>query len=65
LKVIEGDSIATPPVAIGLAALVAWLLLLLGAGEAVRIRRERAAAGARIQGQAARFASMRSPGVST
>jgi len=33
----------------GLAALAAWLLVVLGAGEAVRIRRERAAAAARIQ----------------
>jgi signal transduction histidine kinase len=33
----------------GLAGLAAWLLVVLGAGEAVRIRRERAAAAARIQ----------------
>jgi signal transduction histidine kinase len=33
----------------GLAALAAWLLVILGAGEAVRIRRERAAAAVRIQ----------------
>ena len=37
------------PSAAGLVALAAWLLVLLGAGEAVRIRRERAAAAARIQ----------------
>ena len=37
------------PSAIGLAALAAWLLVVLGAGEAVRIRRERAAAAARIR----------------
>jgi signal transduction histidine kinase len=37
------------PSAAGLAALAAWLLVLLGAGEAVRIRRERAAAAARIR----------------
>ena len=37
------------PSAAGLAALAAWLLVLLGAGEVVRIRRERAAAAARIR----------------
>jgi signal transduction histidine kinase len=37
------------PSAIGLAALAAWLLVVLGAGEAVRIRRERAAAAVRIR----------------
>ena len=37
------------PSAAGLAALAAWLLVLLGAGEAVRIRRERAAAAAPIR----------------
>src|SRR5262245_3121941 len=38
----------------GLAALAAWLLVVLGAGEAVRIRRERAAAAARIEEEEAR-----------
>jgi signal transduction histidine kinase len=42
------------PSAIGLAALAAWLLVLLGAGEAVRIRRERVAGAARIRGEEAR-----------
>jgi signal transduction histidine kinase len=37
-----------------LAALAAWLLVVLGAGEAVRIRRERAAAAARIRAEEAR-----------
>ena len=39
---------ARPPSAIFLGALAAWLLLLLGAAEIVRIRRERAAEAARI-----------------
>ena len=38
-----------PPSAVGMAALAAWLLVLLGAAEAVRIRRERAAEAVRIQ----------------
>src|SRR6516165_8798554 len=42
------------PSAAGLAALAAWLLVLLGAGEAVRIRRERAAAAARVREEEAR-----------
>jgi len=42
------------PSAIGLAGLAAWLLVVLGAGEAVRIRRERAAAAARIREEEAR-----------
>src|SRR6516225_10061608 len=37
-----------PPTAIFLGALAAWLLLVLGAAEIVRIRRERAAEAARI-----------------
>jgi signal transduction histidine kinase len=37
----------------GMAALAAWLLVLLGAGEAVRIRRERAAEAVRIREQEA------------
>jgi signal transduction histidine kinase len=44
---------SAPSVA-GLSALAAWLLVLLGAGEAVRIRRERAAAAARIRAEEAR-----------
>src|SRR6266550_3467293 len=41
---------STPgPSPAALAALAAWLLVVLGAGEAVRIRRERAAAAARIR----------------
>jgi signal transduction histidine kinase len=43
-----------PPSLAGLAALAAWLLVVLGAGEAVRIRRERAAAAARIREEKAR-----------
>ncbi len=43
-----------PPRAADLAALAAWLLVVLGAGEAMRIRRERAAAAARIQAEEAR-----------
>src|SRR5215467_9887814 len=43
-----------PPNLVGLAALAAWLLVVLGAGEAVRIRRERAAAAARIREEEAR-----------
>src|SRR5215471_2353826 len=39
---------ARPPSAIFLGALAAWLLLVLGAAEIVRIRRERAAEAARI-----------------
>ena len=39
----------SPPSLAGLAALAAWLLVMLGAGEAVRIRRERTAAAARIE----------------
>ena len=42
------------PSAAGLAGLAAWLLVVLGAGEAVRIRRERAAAAARIAAAEAR-----------
>jgi len=38
----------------GLAGLAAWLLVVLGASEAVRVRRERAAAAARIRGEEAR-----------
>lgn len=37
------------PSLVSLAALAAWLLVLLGAGEAVRIRRERAAEAVRIR----------------
>jgi signal transduction histidine kinase len=37
------------PSLVGMAALAAWLLVLLGAAEGVRIRRERAAEAARIQ----------------
>jgi signal transduction histidine kinase len=44
---------AAPSLA-ALAALVAWLLVVLGTGEAVRIRRERAAEAARIRGEEAR-----------
>jgi signal transduction histidine kinase len=44
----------SPPSLAGLAALAAWLLVVLGAGEAVRIRRERAAAAARIEEEEAR-----------
>jgi signal transduction histidine kinase len=44
---------AAPSLA-ALAALTAWLLVVLGAGEAVRIRRERAAEAARIRGEEAR-----------
>ncbi len=43
-----------PPRAADLAALAAWLLVVLGAGEAMRFRRERAAAAARIQAEEAR-----------
>jgi len=43
------------PSAADLAALAAWLLVVLGAGEAVRIRRERAAAAARIREEEARL----------
>jgi signal transduction histidine kinase len=38
-----------PPSPVGLAGLAAWLLVLLGAAEAIRIRRERAAEAARIR----------------
>jgi len=38
----------------GVAGLAAWLLVLLGAAEAIRIRRERAAEAARIQQEEAR-----------
>src|SRR5215831_19103162 len=44
----------SPPSLAGLAALAAWLLVVLGAGEAMRIRRERAAAAARIEEEEAR-----------
>jgi signal transduction histidine kinase len=37
------------PSLVGVAGLAAWLLVLLGAAEAIRIRRERAAEAARIQ----------------
>jgi signal transduction histidine kinase len=43
-----------PPSAVGLAALAAWLLVVLGAGEAVRIKRERSASSARIRAEEAR-----------
>src|SRR5215475_9904945 len=43
------------PSAAALAALAAWLLVVLGAGEAVRIRRERAAAAARIREEETRL----------
>jgi signal transduction histidine kinase len=42
------------PSAAALAGLAAWLLVVLGAGEAVRIRRERVAAAARIRAEEAR-----------
>jgi signal transduction histidine kinase len=42
------------PSAAWLAGLAAWLLVVLGAGEAVRIRRERVAAAARIRDEEAR-----------
>ena len=42
------------PSAAGLAGLAAWLLVVLGAGEAARIRRERTAAAARIRAEEAR-----------
>ncbi len=42
------------PSAVGLAGLAAWLLVLLGAAEAVRIRRERAAEAIRIRREEAR-----------
>jgi signal transduction histidine kinase len=42
------------PSFVGVAGLAAWLLVLLGAAEAVRIRRERAAEAARIQEEEAR-----------
>jgi signal transduction histidine kinase len=38
----------------GLAALAAWLVVLLGAGEAVRVRRERRAEAARVKEEEAR-----------
>jgi signal transduction histidine kinase len=41
------------PSLVGLAGLAAWLLVLLGAAEAVRIRRERIAEAARIREEAA------------
>jgi len=44
----------SPPSAVVLAMLAAWLLVLLGIGEAVRIRRERAATAARIRVEEAR-----------
>jgi signal transduction histidine kinase len=40
---------AAAPSPAGLAGLAAWLLVLLGVGEGIRIRRERAAEAARIQ----------------
>jgi signal transduction histidine kinase len=40
---------APAPSPVGLAALAAWLLVLLGVGEGIRIRRERAAEAARIR----------------
>jgi signal transduction histidine kinase len=42
------------PSLVGVAGLAAWLLVLLGAAEAVRIRRERAAEAARIREEEAR-----------
>jgi|Tabmets5t2r1_1033131.scaffolds.fasta_scaffold09181_2 signal transduction histidine kinase len=42
------------PSAVGIAGLAAWLLVLLGVSEAVRIRRERAAEALRIQEEEAR-----------
>jgi signal transduction histidine kinase len=42
------------PSAIGLTALAAWLLVVLGAAEAVRIRRERSAEAARIRDEESR-----------
>jgi signal transduction histidine kinase len=42
------------PSLVGLAGLAAWLLVLLGAAEAVRIRRERAAEAVRIREEEAR-----------
>jgi signal transduction histidine kinase len=42
------------PTVTSLAGLAAWLLVLLGASEAVRVRRERAAAAARIRAEEAR-----------
>jgi signal transduction histidine kinase len=44
----------SPPSVVALAALAAWLLVLLGVGEAARIRRERAAEAARIREEEAR-----------
>jgi signal transduction histidine kinase len=42
------------PSLVGIAGLAAWLLVLLGAAEAIRIRRERVAEAARIQEEEAR-----------
>jgi signal transduction histidine kinase len=42
------------PSLVGVAGLAAWLLVLLGAAEAIRIRRERTAEAARIQEEEAR-----------
>jgi signal transduction histidine kinase len=42
------------PSLVGMASLAAWLLVLLGAAEAIRIRRERTAEAARIQEEEAR-----------
>jgi signal transduction histidine kinase len=44
----------SPPSAAVLLSLAAWLLVVLGAGEAMRIRRERAAVAARIRTEEAR-----------
>ena len=43
------------PSPVGLAGLAAWLLVLLGAAEAIRIRRERTAEAARIREEEARW----------
>jgi signal transduction histidine kinase len=42
------------PSLVGMAGLAAWLLVLLGAGEAIRIRRERVAEAARMREEEAR-----------
>jgi signal transduction histidine kinase len=52
LDALLGNGPAPSPA--GIAALAAWLLVLLGAGEAVRVRRERAAETIRIREEEAR-----------
>lgn len=44
-----------PPSAVGMLGVAAWIIVLAGAGEVVRIRRERASEATRVRGEEARL----------